>query len=198
MSPEQSQYDFIMNPGKPPKKPLVPTLGDGAPMTRRILFVVGGGLVLIAVLWVVSTILFGGDNNAGITKIVQQEEEIARVATEGTEASRADIRGAATNTQLSLNSQQQEWLLFLAEGGTEVGEEQQKLLQNAGTDQQLETARANNTFDKTFLDVMRSYLTDYASTLQTTFNATSNVTEQALLKSHFDQTQLLLEQLPKS
>ena len=167
-------------------------------MTKIILFVVGGGVLLIVILWVFASIFLGGGNNENLTKIVQQEEEIARVAAVGADTSRADIRGSAINTQLTLKSQQQEWLLFLAENGTEVSEEQRMLLQNATTDQQLELARTNNAFDKTFAEVMRSYLTDYSSTLQDTFNATTNESERELLRAHYNQTQLLLEQLPKT
>lgn len=204
MPPEQSygpngQYDFIMNPGKPPKKTLIPSIGGGSSFTKKIIFIVGGGIGLIFVIWIVATLLGGGSGNtANLTKAVQEGQEIARVATEGANASRADIRSAAINTRLSLKSQQQQWIAFLAQQGSSVSEEQQQLLQNATTDQQLETAKSNNTFDKAFLEIMRSYLTDYAGTLQTAFNGASSDAERALLSSHFGQVQLLLEQLPKS
>lgn len=201
MPPAQSsgnQYDFIMTPGKTPKKSVLPSLGGGSSFTRKIIFIIAGGLLLIVVFWIVGTLLGGGGNTANLTKLVQQEEEITRIATEGATASRADIRSTAANIQLSLNSQQQEWLQFLADQGSKISEDQQKLMQNTATDEQLTAARSNNTFDKTFLTLMRSYLTDYSSTLQTAFASASDETERALLSAHFDQTQLLLKQLPES
>ncbi|MGH7158271.1 MAG: hypothetical protein ACREGD_04365 [Candidatus Saccharimonadales bacterium] len=200
MPPQQNnsgnQYDFIISPGKPPKKSLVPSLGGDLPFGRKLVFIIGGGLVLIILIWIVASLL-GGGSSGGLTRIVQQETEIARVATEGSEASRADIKNAAVNTQLSLTSQRQAWLQFLANRGTTVSDKEQKLLANPATDQQLETARSNNAFDKTFLEIMRSYLTDYSAALQQTF-ASSIAAERELLQTHFDEVQLLLEQLPKS
>lgn len=201
MPPQQSssgnRYDFIMNSSQ--KKPLIPSLGGQSSFTKKLIMIIGGAVILIIVMWVIGSLLGGGGSSAGITKLIQQEEEIARVATVAEEGTtRSDIKGIAKNIQLSLSSQQQEWLQFLAERGTQVSKEQQLLLQNPATDQQLTTAKSNNTFDKTFLDIMRTYLTDYSNALQTTFTGSKNEAERTLLRAHFDQTQLLLEQLPKN
>lgn len=203
MPPQQSydsnnQYDFIVSPGSAPKKSLLPSLGDNASFTKKIIVIIGGAVILIIIMWIVGTLLSrGGSNTADLTKLVQQQEEIARVSAEGTTAARTDIRNAATNTKLSLTSQQQEWLQFLAGQGTEIKDDQQKALENAATDEQLEAARSNNTFDKTFSATLQSYLNDYAATIQTAFDKAGNETERELLRTHFLQVQLLLEQLPK-
>ncbi len=202
MPPQQdnqnNQYDFIVNSGQS-KKPLIPPLGGRSSFTQKIILIVGGALILIIVMWVVGSLLSGGGGNtANATKLVQQEEEIARVATEGAEASRTDIRGAAKNIKLSTMSQQQIWLQFLAEGGTEVGEAQQAALQNPATDQQLTAAKSNNTFDSTFLQVMRTYLNDYANTMKAAFDSSKSDTEQELLQAQYGEVLLLLEQLPQT
>lgn len=204
MQPQQpygpnNQYDFIVSSGQP-KKSLLPSLGGHSSFTQKIMLIVGGAVVLIIIMWVVGTLLGGGGGNtAELTKLVQQQQEIARVAEQGVqESTRTDVRNVAANTQLSLGSQQQQWLEFLANQGTEVKDEEQQALQNATTDQQLENATTSNSFDQKFLEVMRSHLTDYAATLQTAFSSTGNESEKELLRLHFDQTQLLLEQLPKS
>lgn len=205
MPPQQpygpnNQYDFIVSPGGPPKKSLLPSLGGQSSFTQKLIFIIGGAFVLIILMWIIGNILGGsGTNTADLTKLVQQQEEIARVSAEGAEGtSRTDIRNAATNTKLSVTSQQQEVLVFLAGQGTEIKEDQQKALENAATDELLETAKTNNTFDTTFIETMQSYLNDYSAAIQTAFDNASDETEQELLRSHFEQVKLLLEQLPKT
>lgn len=199
MPPQQynnnNRYDFIINGGQ--KKSLLPSLKGSDSFTKKLIFIIGGAVILIIVMWIVGSLLGGGGSSAGLAKIVQQEEEIARVAAEGSKANRSDIKSSAVNIQLTMDSQQREWQLFLAERGSQVGEKELVLLKNPATDQQLTTAHSNNAFDKTFVDVMRTFLNDYSNTLQTTFTSSSNEAERALLKTHFDQTQLLIEQLPK-
>ncbi len=131
--------------------------------------------------------------------VKEQQEEIARVSAEGAEGtSRTDIRNAATNTKLTLISQQQELLQFLAAEGTEVKENEQKSLENPSTDELLEAAKSNNTFDATFVDTMQSYLNDYSAAIQTAFDNASDEAERELLSAHFAQVKLLLEQFPES
>lgn len=206
MPPEQQntgynpgQYDFIVNPEQSPKKPLIPNIGGGSSFKKKIILIVGGALILIVLMWIVGNILGGSRvNTADIVTLVQQQQEIARVSAEGANTSRADIRNASANTRLSLYSQQQEWLQFLAQDGTEVDKERRGLLQNATTDQELADARASNTFDTAYLNVMQSYLNDYVSTLQADYRKATSNTGRALLEKHFNQTQILLEQMPKS
>lgn len=198
MPPQQSnqgnRYDFIVNPNGSDKKSLFSSASFG----KKMLLIVGGGVVLVIILWVVASLLGGGGSTAGVTKLVQQEEEIARVAAEGQEATRADIRNAAISIQLTSTSQQQEWQQFLAANGGEVGEDQRAALQNAATDQQLEAAKTNSTFDKTFLQIMQTYLQEYATTMQGNFDDSKSDQEQELLSKQYKEVQLLIEQLPKT
>jgi len=171
----------------------------GSSLPQKLLVIVGGAVVLIIVMWIIGSILGGGGGNtATLTKLVQQEQEIARVAGLGVEAGRTDIRNAAINIQLSLSSQQQQWVQTLTNQGTKLGDEQKNALLNAATDQQLESAKTNNSFDKTLSDILQSYLNDYSQALKTAFDATSNPEVQVQLQSHYQQVQLLLEQLPKT
>lgn len=205
MPPQQSsepngQYNFIVNPAEPPKNSLLPSLGSQSSFTKKLIFIIGGAVVLIILMWIVGNLLGGGGaNTAELTKLVQQQEEIARVSTAGVEdTSRSDIRNAAANTKLTLISQQQELLQFLANQGTEVKEDQLAALENPATDTQLETARSNNQFDAAFLEIIQSHLADYASTIQTVFDNSSSETEQELLRLYYEQVQLLLEQMLKT
>jgi len=194
-----NQYDFIVNPGKPSKRSFVPSFGSGASFTQKLIFIVGGAVILIIIMWIVGSLLGGGGGDtATVTKFVQQEQEIARVAGQGAEAGRADIRNLAVTVQLSLTSQQNQWERFLANNGTELKSELKSALQNDTTDQKLTAAKTNNTFDKTFLDIMQSYLNDYASTMQSKIDTSRSDTEQEILARQYEQVKLLLEQIPKS
>lgn len=193
-----SNYDFIMNSGQQQKKPLVPKLGGESSFAKKLILILGGAFILIIIMWVVGNMLGGGGTNVSeLTKIVQQGEEVSRVSAQGVGSARVDIRNAAANTTVSISSQKQQWLAFLAKRGTEIKEKDQKLLLNETTDQTLANAHSNNTFDSAFLDVMETYLADYAASLQAEYNRSSSETERTLLRAHFDQVQLLIKQYPE-
>lgn len=197
MPPNQGQsYDFIMNPAKP-KRSLLPRPGGGS-FVNKLLFIVGGAFGLIIIMWIVGTILGGSTvDEQDIVGLTQTQQEVARVAGEGEDATDQATKNTAKTIQLTLITQQKEWLAFLQQqADTEVDPEDLALKKNAATDTALQNAHANNTFDKTLLDGLRTFLTQYASELQTVFGETTNPAQQALLTKHYQQTVLLLEQLP--
>ncbi|HLB66465.1 MAG TPA: hypothetical protein VJJ78_02645, partial [Candidatus Saccharimonadales bacterium] len=61
------------------------------------------------------------------------------------------------------------------------------------TDQTLTTAGLNNTFDKTFTEIILSSLNDYRAEVKKLFSSTTNQTEKQLLAASYDGTGLLLE-----
>lgn len=197
-SPSGNNYDFIMNPERPPKKPIVPQIGGASSFSKKIIFIVGGAFILIILMWIIGGMLGGGGTNtAELTKLVQRQQEVARVSAEGATSSSATIRNAAANTTLSVTSQQQQWIAFLAREGIELKQEQLKLLESAKTDTTLTTARSNNTFDTAFLNIMRTSLTDYAAAVQTDYTNATSERERTLLSKHYEQVQLLLKQYPQ-
>lgn len=200
MDPQQpyqgNNYDFIMNPGQAPKKSLIPKVGGGS-FARKLMLILGGAFVLIVGMWFVGNMLGGsGVNSAAIISMTQSEQEISRVAAFGSTSGDGNIRNAAANITYTIATQQQEWLAFLAERGTKVKEDDLNLKLNETADQRLADARANNTFDVAYKEIMHSYLTDYSTTLSTNFDKSTNEAERALLTNHFGEVKLLLEQLP--
>lgn len=190
-------YDFIINPEQQPKKSMVPQLGGDSAFTKKLIFIIGGAVILIILMWIVGSMLGGGTNTTELTKLVQRQQEVMRVSAEGATSGDAAVRNAAANTTLSVTSQQQQWLVFLAQEGVELEQKQRELLENATTDSTLATARSNNTFDSAFLNIMQTYLTDYAATIQTDYANATGEKERTLLSKHYDQIQLLLKQYPE-
>jgi predicted metalloprotease len=193
-----NNYDFIVNPGAPPKKPLIPKLGGGS-FTKKLLFILGGAVIVVMLMWVVGNIIGGSSvNTAEVKSLTQAQQEITRVAEEGAQnATDQELKNAAVSTQLTIASQQKEWMAFLAQYGTEVKEEELELKHNATTDKTLEDAKASSTFDLAFDQTMESYLGQYSNTLKTDFEKSTDATQRTLLKAHYEQTQLLLEQYEK-
>lgn len=189
-----NQYDFIVNPGAP-KKPLIPTLGGGS-FTKKIIFIVGGAVLLMAVLWLAVSIFGGSDiNKAQLVGLTQVQEEIARVSQKGEDATDQAVRNVAANTNLSVRTQQKAWLDFLAGYGVKVSPQERALKQNDATDTKLDEAKANNTYDPAFRQIMEKYLNDYLKQLETDTKSAGSAKQKELLKAHYDQTKLLLEQL---
>lgn len=189
-------YDFIVNPPKPPKKSVIPSLGGGGSFTQKLIFILSGAVILIIIMWIIGNLLGGGGINVtDITKLTQQQQEITRVAALGAESGRTDVRNTAANAQLSILTQQQQWLRVLANEGVELKDDQLGLLENANTTQLLTNARANNTYDSTFLQILRSYLTEYSQALEANFAKATTDDEKNLLSTNYQQVKLLLEQL---
>jgi hypothetical protein len=202
MQPEQpntgygpnNQYDFIVNPGSPPKKPLIPKVGGGS-FAMKLIFLVGGAVILIILMWIVGNILGGSKvNTADIITLTQMQEEISRVADQGKDATAQNLKNTAMGTKLSAVSQQQAWLEFLGAEGVEVDDKELALKKNDATDAQLEEAKSSSTFDLAFNEIMETYLQDYADTLKTDFAKAADETERTLLSNHYAQVQLLLKE----
>lgn len=203
MQPQQPysptpNYDFIMSPAPPPKKSLVPLPTSGS-MLQRIAIVAGGFVILLIIIIVFASLLKSGGNNAPLVSIAQQQNELIRVATLGTQqATDQSAKNFAQSTELSLITEQQQLLSYLKTNGTKVSPKQLALTKNTQTDTQLSAAQAASTFDSTFEDVMHTQLTAYTQALKTTFAKTTGPKGRQLLSNDYSATNLLLQQLPGS
>src|SRR5579859_3309203 len=123
MNPEQPaapNYDFIFSPQKPPKKSGVVRLptGGGGSWGLKIAFIVGGTVLVLIILGIIANFALGKRTNTGeLTILAETQAEIVRVAAKGNQASDQGIRNAAISTQLTIQSQQQTLLAFLAGRG---------------------------------------------------------------------------------
>jgi hypothetical protein len=194
--PPANNYDFILNPQQAPKH----SMGKkfmGNSFLVNIAAIVGGALLLMAVLAVAITLFFGNKTNVDdLVTIAQTEQEIVRLSEAGDATDQA-TKNATVTTQFSVQSQQQQWLTLIKKNGRTIAAEELALKKNTSTDKQLASAAQNGTYDTVYASVMRDHLTAYTTLLKNTYARSSNKTIKALLNTHYKEAQLLLQQWPK-
>lgn len=194
--PEQNPYDFIINPPNPPKAKLFGLGGGSFGMT--IALIVGGALLLMVILAIVAT-LFGSNktSTSDFISLAQTQQEVIRVANRGTaDATQQSTKNLAVSAEYAVRSQQQQVKAYLAKRSKAPNEKELVLKQNAQTDLQFKTAKSTSTFDLVFSQVMQNELDNYARMLKQFFNTAKNPEEREMLGSYYEQTQLLISQIP--
>ncbi|MFO5197533.1 hypothetical protein RCL06_24370, partial [Salmonella enterica subsp. enterica serovar Typhimurium] len=77
--PSQDPYNFFMEPPKPAKKsPFSPGKLSGS--SRLLAHIAGGGLVLIVIIVLFSALFGGKDTASPLVAIVSDQQELVRVA----------------------------------------------------------------------------------------------------------------------
>ncbi|HSX29928.1 MAG TPA: hypothetical protein VLE73_05220 [Candidatus Saccharimonadales bacterium] len=192
-------YDFIMNPGKPGKVPRSSRFSSGPlsnPMVVRIILVIGGLVVLLAAASAVQKILFGDKTNTGeLIGLTQTETEVARLADMGDKSSDQTMRNTMVTANLVVLTQRQEITKFMAKHGG-INPKLYVGKRSKTTDTRLTRAKQTSTFDSTYQDIMTSELTDYAKEIKTAHGHALGKTEKDLLNKHYEQTQMIIKQLP--
>lgn len=176
----QNQYDFITNPGKPPKKPLLPT---GNSMQARIFIVLGGVLVLLIVGILVATLISssGKGQKETLLKAAQQQTELIRVSKTGIDNARSPAaRNLAVTTNLTLQSDQKALLTHV-----KASQKQLALSKDTKTDIALTTAEQSNKFDEVFTETIQSQLAAYQKTLKTAYDGTSSKSLKTSLSEQY-------------
>jgi len=191
--PEGTNYDFILNPEKPAKRKAVGGMG-GDSFIIKILFIVGGTVILMVVAAFLVNLFLGNRTNLdALVGLAQSEQEIVRLSEKGKDATSQDIKNAAVNTQLSVKSHQSDWLAYLGERGREVKDKELDLKKSASADKRLETAKQASLFDNTYANMMRSELTDYAKALKSAYDGSVVKEEKSILNKHYAGVQLLFK-----
>jgi hypothetical protein len=191
--PQQPNYDFIVNPGKPSKR--LPTAGGSK--LSRILIVAGGLILLIIVFSIIKGVLGGGGNQAALALVVADQQEIIHLTTAAAQQpniSSADQNFAITS-KLVITSEQTQLLKYMAQQQQKVSDKQLRLKVSAAVDKQLLSSVASSTYHQTLQEVMKSLLTDYATALQVAYKQSSGVNGRNLLKAEYNSAQLLQRQL---
>ena len=188
------QDDFIMNPGKPPRKKLF--AGNNFAMTLAL--IVGGAFIfMIIVAMLLNAFAPKKVSKADLISLAQTQQEIVRVATRANQDAVQQVtKNLAVTVQYTLTSQQQTVVNYLAKNGTKVSPKQLALKQNATTDQQLTSATSTSTFDLVFSQIMQNELQAYANSLKALNAKAASTTEQNFTSAYYQQTQLLISQIP--
>ncbi len=202
MQPQQpynNPYDFIVNPEKPQRQPVLNL--NGSSMAMRIGLIAGLVVVIMIVIVIASSIFSSsGGNVTNMTSVAQDQVELIRVATEASQNQSNDISQTTTlyfadNCLLSLSSENQQLLSFLNANGVKLSTAQLALKQNSRTDAALQAAAASSTYDTAFLTAMQGDMSTYVSDLKVAFNASTNPKEKQLLSTEYKDALLLNQQL---
>jgi hypothetical protein len=195
--PQPHEYEFITNPGKPPRQPLNNLLPGGASMPMRIAVVVGGLFVLLILFLVIKGLVSGGGNTTALLNVAQQQQEIIHLSTNANQQTNLSItnQNSAVTTQASMTSAQTQLISYLGTNGHKVKSKDLEKGVSANLDQEFTTAIANNTYDSTYKQVMQSQLKNYQQALQTAYQQTSGPKGRKLLTDQFNAAKLLLQQL---
>jgi hypothetical protein len=192
-------YRFIME--APPKKPkaiakLPGSIGNN-PFIMRLIFFIGGAIVLLVAVAIVINIFFGSKTNVeDLVSLAATQQEIVRVSSQGSYATGQSVKNAAISTKASITTQQQALTTYLSQHGRVVSPVELALKHSAATDKELTKARATSTFDLTFSQHMRSQLQSYAAEMKTAYNNATGKKEKALLAQDYKDVGLLLDQWP--
>lgn len=190
-----SPYEFILNPAKPPKKKF--GLGKNN-FVLTLVVIVGGAFLVMLILTVILNAVGSKKLSKGdLIGLAQTESELVRVSQAATaSATQQTTKNLAVTIQLSMTTQQKRNLDFLQANGVKVDQKQLGLKQNATTDQQLASAKTTSTFDLVFSQLIQAQLEDYAKSLKQLNSVASNKTESDLTSTFYEQTQLLIAQIP--
>lgn len=191
-----SQYDFIMNPGKPPRRSLLPS---GNSMVGRIVVIAGLGVVLIIAIIIVMSLFSGSGNMPKLVTVAQKQQELIRISTLATTTglgqSSQTTKNFTESCLLSLTSAQQQLLNFTSTHGKKISQKELALGKNTATDATLKSAIQATNFDSTYTNIMQTQLATYANSLKSAFSTAKNVNEKQLLSNDYSGAQLLLKQL---
>lgn len=202
MQPQQpytNPYDFIVNPEKPPRKPLL-SLNSSSMGIRIAVIVAVVAIVIMLLLVVLSLFSSKGGNVVNMTSVAQDQQELIRVATEATQNQSNSIAQNTTlyfadNCLLGITSAQQKLLAFLSSNGVKLSAQQLALKQNPHTDQILTAAVASSTYDSAFLGAMQGDMNTYITDIKTAYAASQSPQEKKLLQGDYRSAQLLNQQL---
>lgn len=196
--PPGSEYDFFMNPGQAPKPSMTNRFGGNSMLTRLIV-VVGGLFILIILFVIVSNLLNGSSNKPNLIVVVQDQTELMRVALEvnqiGATQSSQSTQNFAQSVALSMGSEQQDLLTFMAAHGGKPSAKQIAESKNLQTDAALNSAVEASNFDSTFRGIMKTQLTNYQKALKTAYDNAKNDQEKQYLSGDYDAAVLLLKQI---
>lgn len=197
-------YDFILNPPKPTDEhPLgglpLPRVGKHS-LILQIAVLLGGAILLMIIIAIVVSVLTGKklDSTKLISLAAEQTELVSISTTGGSVVTQASNQQLAINTQLTLETDNQALLSFLASDGIKVTSKQLEADANAEVAIELQNARQNSTVDQTFAQIMQNQLQTYANNIQSDYNKATNTSLRQLLKIDYAQAKLLLKQVPSA
>jgi hypothetical protein len=193
--PGQPQsYDFIMNSGQQPKRPIMPGSNN---LLVRVILVAGLLLVLLITFIFVRKLLNGPSNYPYLLEVAQDQTAILHVvdaAEQQTGLTEQNMNFALT-TDLAMNSARSELTSYMRQAHFKVKGKELGLKISSKTDTRLSEAAAASTYNETFQAVMNEQLDAYQNDLKTAYNHTKGKNGRELLSNQHDAADLLRKQL---
>lgn len=186
-------YSFITDSAPSSRKKHA--LNGGKPLK---LFALVGGLtvVFIAVIFVVMSIFFKGESPQGLMSIVQEQQELIRIANIGEQQSVSDAtKNLAYSAALSVGTSQSELLGYMTKHGTKIDPKLMDLKKDPSTDSLLANAKATSTFDSAFQKVLARQLRSYTANIQQAYSSAKSPTLKQVLASSYRSGKALLDQV---
>ncbi len=187
---DSSQFDFILNPQTPPKKSLLPN----DPKIKMAIFALGI-LVIVGILLVVIFSIFnsGDSSTESLVKIARQQNEIIRVANDGTrKASSESTKKLASLTYLTTTTDQKNLSEYLSKQNKKLNPKELKSSSSADTDKTLANASSNGRYDEEFTKTLTELLKEYQSSLQSTYDSLGPKAKE-VTKQSFDNVTLIIK-----
>ena len=164
----------------------------------RFAFVAGGAIFILMVFIVVKSLSSSGTSNmASLTTVIQYQQALIHISTVAGQqpATNTVTQNSAATIQTSVTSAQQQLATYLKTSGQSVSKSIANKKLSSSTDAQLSAAASTGTYDKTYLMLTRTLLTDYEQALKQAYSQTAGPKGQALLNSEYNSAQLLVQQL---
>jgi len=188
-------YEFIFSEKHQPKQSFL----GGASLTKRLLVIVGG-LIVLAVLATVLVSLFTPKDTSieKITTILQEQQEIVRIADlSSASATTVDVKNLAVNVSLSVGSNATSLQTYLTAHKVKVTDTLLAAKQDAKTDTLFTNAKSTNTFDHTAAQTMQALLVTYRADLNTTYQSVKGVNARKELLSSYKSADILITEANK-
>lgn len=194
--PQGNPYDFITNPGPPPKKPLL-----GGSTKSRVIIVIGGIFLLFVIFGIASTILSSGKNTASLAlkEVVAEQEELIRVADLGSkDALGSEARGYAVTVSMTLKTSQQETTERVTAAKMKISNTELKAKSSSKTDESLTAAKANNRYDEVLTEILNEKLNKYMKNLKSAYDLSGSEKTKTVLDKAYTNASTLLKSTTKT
>lgn len=192
---QNNQYDFILNPQKPPKQPLK-IFGGNAMVQRAV--IVGAGLILLIVSIIFVMSFLNKASNAQAQKLIelgQTQQEILRVAeTADDKINDSDLNRTRITAIIATRSAIKDTTDALAKRGKKADEKLLARGQNPNNDQILTSAEQNSRFTEAYEALLKQQLDNYLLQIKSVHDSGS-ASEKESLAALYEQMQILKDEL---
>lgn len=190
-SPQQNPYDFITNPGQPPKR----SFGGGNDFMKRVMVIVGGAVILMIIAAIVVSLITSGSQGAtqSMKDLIFEQQEIVLLSADGaSSAIDPRVKALAITSQFSTQTDQTNISAYLDKAGSSVNKKLIPTMLNAETATALENAKSSNRYDEVFEELLRKKLSDYQLNLKSAYESTGSEDAKTVLSDAFTSASNLL------